>query len=209
MDMSTTMEELEHRRLLELGATGSRGAGAGGAAAECACGTSGSAISVAAPGNTGTGGGYEEGAPNASDPVESDGQDSATYLRPGARGDGADDDDEDDDGVEADLFAQVDSLLKPVSATMALVVALVGVLNSSPVSAGAFSNMMVYEEHEEDSTGTKLAGSLENALIFIALIVGVTTLLFLLYKFHCTKLIYAWLITSVGMLLATFGGLVA
>jgi len=144
--------------------------------------------------------------PHSSDPVESDGQDSATFLRDGAR-DGIDDDE--DDGVEADLFVQVDSLLKPVSATMAMVVALVGVLNSSPVSAGAFSNMMVYEEHEDDSTGTKLAGSLENALIFIALIVGVTTLLFLLYKFRCTKLIYAWLITSVGMLLATFGGLVA
>lgn len=109
---------------------------------------------------------------------------------------------------DVDLFVQVDSLIKPVSATMLMVAALVGILNSSPVS-GTFSNMMVYEEKEDDSTSEKLAGSFENALIFIALIVGVTTLLFLLYKFHCTKLIYAWLITSVGMLLASFGGLVA
>lgn len=120
-----------------------------------------------------------------------------------------DDADGGDEGEpDVDLFAQVDSLVKPVSATMLMVVGLVGVLSSSPVS-GTFSNMMVYEEKEDDSTSTKLAGSVENALIFIALIVGVTTLLFLLYKFHCTKLIYAWLITSVGMLLASFGGLVA
>lgn len=120
----------------------------------------------------------------------------------------------DDDGEhssepdDADLFVQVDSLLKPVSATMLMVVALVGILNASPVS-GSFSTMMVYEEQADDSTSTKLAGSLENALIFIVMIVGVTSLLFLLYKFHCTRLIYAWLITSVGMLLASFGGLVA
>lgn len=120
----------------------------------------------------------------------------------------------DDDGEhgsepdDVDLFVQVDSLLKPVSATMLMVVALVGILNASPVS-GSFSTMMVYEEQADDSTSTKLAGSFENALIFIGMIVGVTSLLFLLYKFHCTRLIYAWLITSVGMLLASFGGLVA
>jgi hypothetical protein len=115
-----------------------------------------------------------------------------------------------DQGSEADanLFAQVDSLIKPVSATMLLVVGLVGVLNASPV-AGSLSSMMVYEEAADDSVSTKLAGSFENASIFIALIVGVTTALFLLYKFHCTRLIYAWLMTSVGMLLASFGGLVA
>lgn len=126
----------------------------------------------------------------------------------------ADDDGEHDDGEhgsepdDVDLFVQVDSLLKPVSATMLMVVALVGILNASPVS-GSFSTMMVYEEQADDSTSTKLAGSFENALIFIGMIVGVTSLLFLLYKFHCTRLIYAWLITSVGMLLASFGGLVA
>jgi len=116
---------------------------------------------------------------------------------------------EDETESDVDLFVQVDSLLKPVSMTMAMVIALVGVLNASPIAAGAFSTMMVYEEHTDDSTGTKLQGSLKNALIFIALIVGVTSLLFLLYKFHCTKIIYAWLISSVGMLLGSFGGLVA
>jgi len=133
---------------------------------------------------------------------------SSSIREPLAASGGGDTASENGSEPASDLFAQVDSLIKPVSATMLLVVGLVGVLNSSPVS-GSFSNMMVYEEKEEDSTSTKLAGSVENAAIFIALIVGVTTLLFLLYKFHCTKLIYAWLITSVGMLLASFGGLVA
>jgi hypothetical protein len=133
---------------------------------------------------------------------------SSGMGEPLARGGDVDLEDQESEGGDVDLFAQVDSLIKPVSATMLMVVALVGVLNTSPVS-GTFSNMMVYDEQEEDSTSTKVVGSLENALIFIALIVGVTTALFLLYKFHCTKLIYAWLMTSVGMLLASFGGLVS
>lgn len=116
--------------------------------------------------------------------------------------------DEDADDM-ADLLTQVDSLLKPVSVTMILVVLLVSSLRTSPVASGAFQNIMVYEEREQDSRQTKLKGSLENALVFVALIAVVTTVLFLLYKFRCTKLIYAWLISSVGMLLASFGGLVA
>jgi len=150
-----------------------------------------------------SGRGPREPAITSAPPAPEPGPASATPVDPHA------DVGEEGSEPDVDLFVQVDSLLKPVSTTMLLVIALVGVLNASPIAAGAFSTMMVYEEHEDDSAGTKLQGSLENALVFIALIVGVTTLLFLLYKFHCTKIIYAWLITSVGMLLGSFGGLVA
>jgi len=164
--------------------------------APCAAGASSSHITVAAPATAPRASGVElSSAESMSQPLA-----SST-----AAGEGAEHESEPDD---VDLFEQVDSLVKPVSAAMLSVVALVGILNSSPVS-GSFSSMMVYEEKVDDSTSTKLAGSFENAAIFIALIVGVTSLLFVLYKLHCTRFIYAWLITSVGMLLASFGGLVA
>jgi len=68
---------------------------------------------------------------------------------------------------------------------------------------------LVYHESEHDSSSTKLVGSLLNAIAVVVAIVIVTVIMVLLYKYRCIKLIIGWLITSSGMLLFIFGGLVS
>jgi len=49
-------------------------------------------------------------------------------------------------------------------------------------------------------------GSLLNALIFVAMIILVTVIFVILYKYRCLKLIFGWLILSTGIMLGFFGG---
>jgi len=49
-------------------------------------------------------------------------------------------------------------------------------------------------------------GSLLNAVIFIAMIIVVTVVFVVLYKYRCLKLIFGWLILSTGIMLGFFGG---
>ena len=51
-------------------------------------------------------------------------------------------------------------------------------------------------------------GVLLNALAMVAMLAGVTTLMMLLYRWRCYKLMYGWLLFSVASLLYSFGGLV-
>ena len=99
-----------------------------------------------------------------------------------------------------DLGKEVTGILAPVSLCMALTVALVKTINSSDddnrnsvIIATAY-----YEEEarrqlhcphstpsafqDEDSAGTKLSGSIVNALIFVAFITLITFVLFFLFK---------------------------
>jgi hypothetical protein len=46
---------------------------------------------------------------------------------------------------------------------------------------------MVYNEEQSDSTGTKLLGSLLNALLFVAMMIVVTVVFVFLYKYRCLK----------------------
>ena len=48
---------------------------------------------------------------------------------------------------------------------------------------------MVYKESSSDSTVEKLTGSIINAVIFVVLIVLVTFVLVILYKYRCIKVI--------------------
>jgi len=81
------------------------------------------------------------------------------------------------------------------------------ILNSSNIIITSGDAIyQVYTEEEGDDTATKLFGSILNALIFLAIIIAVTVLFVVLYKYRCLKVIYGWLITSTGMLLAVFGG---
>lgn len=64
---------------------------------------------------------------------------------------------------------------------------------------------MVYDEKATDSTGEKLGGSLLNAGLIVVAFVVVTFGMYLLYKFNCTKCIWAYLGFSVGSLLLVFG----
>ena len=67
---------------------------------------------------------------------------------------------------------------------------------------------MVYQELEADSTSTKAGGVLLNAIAMVAMLAVVTTLMMLLYRHRCYKLMYGWLLFSVASLLFSFGGLV-
>ena len=97
-------------------------------------------------------------------------------------------------------------ILVPVTITMLLVVVAVRLLNMSLAGGTVSFAGFVYTESTEDSTATKLFGSLLNAVIFLAVIIGVTFLLVLLYKCNCVKLILAWLVFSVLLLFGAIGG---
>ena len=107
-----------------------------------------------------------------------------------------------------DSGRQVMSLLKPVSLTMVLVVYLISTLGNPDEIEGGFNELMVYREEASDSVGTKAGGVLLNALAMVALLFVVTTLMLLLYKYRCYRVMYGWLLFSVASLLFSFGGFV-
>eukprot|EP00299_Pterocystis_sp_00344_P008172 c2996_g1_i1.p1 GENE.c2996_g1_i1~~c2996_g1_i1.p1 ORF type:complete len:506 (+),score=105.36 c2996_g1_i1:13-1530(+) len=98
--------------------------------------------------------------------------------------------------------AQIMSLMKPVSCCLILVVYLVRTVGQG--TGGGFSQVMVYQESENDKGSKRFAGAFLNMLMFIVVIFVVTTVLVLLYKLRCTKLIFAWLILSCATLLGVF-----
>ena len=58
---------------------------------------------------------------------------------------------------------------------------------------------MVYQESSSDSTSKKLEGSLLNAFIFVAMIVVVTFVLVLLFKYRCMKVYFHFIIIGIRM----------
>jgi presenilin 1 len=69
------------------------------------------------------------------------------------------------------------------------------------------SAILVYQENDNDSGGSKFGGALLNALIFVGIILVATCVIVVLYKYRCLKAIYGWLIMSCVSLLGFFGGL--
>lgn len=116
------------------------------------------------------------------------------------------DEEEDDEMTMADAATTVLAIVKPVSLCMMLVIFIMSSIGDNVTSG--FSNMMVYDEreHSSDSEGSKLTGALLNAGVFLVMIVVMTFILVLLYKYRCTKLIFGWMIFAVVMLLFSFGG---
>lgn len=98
------------------------------------------------------------------------------------------------------------SILKPVAVTMCIVIWLLTTL-SIPGEA-SIEEVMVYHEKSSDSSGKKFFGSIENALVFVAMVLLVTCLFLCLYKFRCMKILYAWLLGSTGLLMGSFGSFV-
>ena len=99
------------------------------------------------------------------------------------------------EGAGADLVGVV----APVSATMLLTVALVRALipHGAPEGSAAVGLAQAYyQEREGDPAGTKFAGALVNALVFVAVIGGLTTVLFLLFKYRCYRLISGYMAFS-------------
>ncbi|WIA21037.1 hypothetical protein OEZ85_005365 [Tetradesmus obliquus] len=85
--------------------------------------------------------------------------------------------------------------MAPVSICMAITVLLVKALNpegTADTTTVAIATL-AYQEQDTDSAGQKLGGALLNAIIFMAVIAGMTFVLFLLFKWGCYKLIYGYM----------------
>eukprot|EP01127_Copromyxa_protea_P001274 TRINITY_DN11309_c0_g1_i1.p1 TRINITY_DN11309_c0_g1~~TRINITY_DN11309_c0_g1_i1.p1 ORF type:complete len:423 (+),score=85.48 TRINITY_DN11309_c0_g1_i1:29-1270(+) len=107
--------------------------------------------------------------------------------------------------VEVEEHATIiTDIMVPVCITMVLVIWVVKSINLRLQSS--LSAALVYQENSSDSVGTKLGGSLLNALIMVAMILGVTAIFVVCYKYRCLKFIYGWLFLSTGTMLAAIGG---
>uniref|UniRef100_A0A7S2Z289 Presenilin n=1 Tax=Chloropicon laureae TaxID=464258 RepID=A0A7S2Z289_9CHLO len=114
-----------------------------------------------------------------------------------------------EESVLASLGAEVTSIVAPVSACMALTVCLVRTLylgrtdlSTAPTSIAT----AIYHESASDDTGTKVTGALLNALVFVAAITIMTFIMFLLFKYNCTKCLYGYMAFSSFTLLFFMGG---
>ncbi|KAF6255797.1 Presenilin-domain-containing protein [Scenedesmus sp. NREL 46B-D3] len=78
---------------------------------------------------------------------------------------------------------------------MAITVLLVKALNPEGTAGTTTVAIatLAYQEQDTDSAGQKLGGALLNAIIFMAVIAGMTFVLFLLFKWGCYKLIYGYM----------------
>eukprot|EP00879_Flechtneria_rotunda_P013539 GHRR01014137.1.p1 GENE.GHRR01014137.1~~GHRR01014137.1.p1 ORF type:complete len:231 (+),score=45.96 GHRR01014137.1:144-836(+) len=94
-----------------------------------------------------------------------------------------------------DLGEEITGIVAPVSICMALVVVLVKALNPEGAtdSNTVYIAQIAYHEKDSDSAGQKLGGALLNAVIFMAVIAGMTFVLFLLFKWGCYRVIYAYM----------------
>jgi len=101
----------------------------------------------------------------------------------------------------ASLITQI---LAPVCVTMILVIWVVKSIHLP--WQDSISQAMVYNEEQGDSGWTKFLGSMANAGLFVAMMLVVTCIFVVCYKYRCLKFIFAWLGLSTGMLLALFGG---
>lgn len=83
---------------------------------------------------------------------------------------------------QAELVIQI---LIPVCITLFFVIAILKVASFS--ASYQISPVLVYRENASDSGSKKFFGSVLNALIFVGIMVVVTFLFVLLYKYRCMK----------------------
>eukprot|EP00960_Hanusia_phi_P049837 759818-Hanusia_phi.AAC.2 len=116
---------------------------------------------------------------------------------------------EDEDEVEEELAytaAHVTSILKPVSLTMILVVWIIKMTEEVLRNETIQSPYLVFREDDTDADGTRFFKAVVNAVVVVMIILVFTVVFFLLYKYRCMKILYAWLGLSVAMLLGFSGG---
>ena len=114
-----------------------------------------------------------------------------------------------EESILSSLGGEVTSIVAPVSACMALTVLLVRALylgrqdlSTAPTSIAT----AVYHESSSDDVGTKVTGALLNALVFVLAITVMTFMMFLLFKYNCTKCLYGYMAFSSFTLLFFVGG---
>jgi presenilin 1 len=101
----------------------------------------------------------------------------------------------------ASLITQI---LVPVCITMIFVIWIVKSIHLP--WQDSISQAMVYNEKPDDDWPEKLKGALRNAGLFVAMMLVVTCIFVVCYKYRCLKFIFAWLGLSTVMLLGLFGG---
>lgn len=117
-----------------------------------------------------------------------------------------------DDSEEIEVAAEsITQILVPVAITMILVVVIIRSMSMFQYGGGGgggggFSYAMAYTESADDSTWTKLLGSLLNAFLIVVMLVVVTIIMVCLYKYRCLKVIYGWMVLSVVLMLGVLGG---
>eukprot|EP00798_Chlamydomonas_sp_ICE-L_P013550 gene13550-19420_t len=96
-----------------------------------------------------------------------------------------------------DLGNEITGIALPVSICMAITVILVKILNpeGESNSTSIIIASVAYDEsgNPDDSSSAKFSGALLNALIFVAIVVGMTVLLFTLFYYGCYKIIYGYM----------------
>ncbi|XP_022089066.1 presenilin-1-like isoform X2 [Acanthaster planci] len=94
-------------------------------------------------------------------------------------------------------------LFVPVSLCMIVVVTTISTVTFYTEAGGGY---LVYTPFHEDQggAGTKAWNAVVNALIIIAIVLALTVVLVMLYKYRCYKIIHGWLILSSLLLLFFF-----
>ncbi|CAD5120394.1 DgyrCDS8965 [Dimorphilus gyrociliatus] len=115
------------------------------------------------------------------------------------------DQEEVDERIDLALFKGATNIIRlfvPVTLCMIIVVATVTSATNYTQSSGTFFYTPL---SEKSSTGAARFGiSLANTLIFLSVVIVMTVVLILLYKFSCYKIIHGWLIVSSLLLLFLF-----
>eukprot|EP00004_Rigifila_ramosa_P014232 TRINITY_DN3215_c0_g1_i2.p1 TRINITY_DN3215_c0_g1~~TRINITY_DN3215_c0_g1_i2.p1 ORF type:complete len:141 (-),score=39.90 TRINITY_DN3215_c0_g1_i2:801-1193(-) len=108
-----------------------------------------------------------------------------------ANGEYVDDPEGEEDFDEEDILEwnakQLLSVLIPVSLTMCLTIFYTRSLIGTGTGNSNDAAFIVSNETDTQSTSQKLGGALLNALVFIAMIGGVTVVFVILYKYRCMK----------------------